>query len=92
MMEDTVELLTRWSSFSGAGGGNAASFTGGGRWIPDCILAAAAAVEEVEQLLFCFDKKAFINRGDSEENNWGGLKTTIILRVKSGTRHILNCT
>ena len=49
--------MLAWSnSFSGADGGDAASFTGGGRWIPDCILAAAA-VEDVEQLLFCFEKK-----------------------------------
>ena len=54
----TVCRLLSWSnSFSGADRGDAASFTGGGRWIPDCILAAAAAVEDVEQLLFCFEKK-----------------------------------
>ena len=54
--ERTHSRLLAWSN-SGADGGDAASFTGGGRWIPDCILAAAAAVEDVEQLLFCFEKK-----------------------------------
>ena len=59
-----------------ADGGAAASLTGGGRWIPDCILAAA--VEEVEQLLFCCEEEGWF------ELKWVRGRTNMMFAIVGG--------